>query len=117
MTHTQTPRVHVNIWYILEAQRGSHIPTLRSNSYMDPVGEEASKTRKRSEKSPASAKKSHAQRTVLPLKRDSKLRIQGVRKWAQKSTYVRELLALDITLHGAGNTLMTRGDLGLQNPA
>ena len=105
VTHTQ--RVHVGIWYLLEAQRGSHIPTLRSNSYMDPVGEEASKARKRAKKSPASPKKSHVQRTVLPLKRDSKLRTQGGRKRTQQSTSVRELLALDITLHGAGNTLMT----------
>ena len=35
-------RVHVGIWYILRAQRGSHIPTLRPKytpySYMDPWG-------------------------------------------------------------------------------
>ena len=35
-------RVHVGIWYILRAQRGSHIPTLRPNyiplTYMDPLG-------------------------------------------------------------------------------
>ena len=35
-------RVHVGIWYILRAQRGSHIPTLRPKhipcTYMDPVG-------------------------------------------------------------------------------
>ena len=35
-------RVHVGIWYILRAQRGSHIPTLRAKyipySYMDPLG-------------------------------------------------------------------------------
>ena len=35
-------RVHVAIWYILRAQRGSHIPTLRAKyipySYMDPLG-------------------------------------------------------------------------------
>ena len=35
-------RVHVGIWYILKAQRGSHIPTLRPEylpySYMDPLG-------------------------------------------------------------------------------
>ena len=35
-------RVHVGIWYILRAQRGSHIPTLRPKytpySYMDPLG-------------------------------------------------------------------------------
>ena len=37
-----TQRVHVAIWYILRAQRGSHIPTLRAKyipySYMDPLG-------------------------------------------------------------------------------
>ena len=37
-----TQRVHVGIWYILRAQRGSHIPTLRPKyipySYMDPLG-------------------------------------------------------------------------------
>ena len=37
-----TQRVHVGIWYILRAQRGSHIPTLRAKcipySYMDPLG-------------------------------------------------------------------------------
>ena len=35
-------RVHVGIWYILRAQRGSHTPTLRPKytpySYMDPLG-------------------------------------------------------------------------------
>ena len=35
-------RVHVGIWYILRAQRGSHIPTLRPKyvpyTYMDPLG-------------------------------------------------------------------------------
>ena len=35
-------RVHVGIWYILRAQKGSHIPTLRPKyvlySYMDPLG-------------------------------------------------------------------------------
>ena len=38
--HTQ--RIHVGIWYLLRAQRGSHIPTLRPKyipySYMDPLG-------------------------------------------------------------------------------
>ena len=33
-------RVHVGIWYMLRAQRGSHIPTLRPKyipfTYMDP---------------------------------------------------------------------------------
>ena len=37
-----TQRVHVGIWYILRAHRGSHIPTLRAKyipySYMDPLG-------------------------------------------------------------------------------
>ena len=37
-----TQRVHVGIWYILRAQRGSHIPTLRAEyipyNYMDPLG-------------------------------------------------------------------------------
>ena len=37
-----TQRVHVGIWYILRAKRGSHIPTLRPKylpySYMDPLG-------------------------------------------------------------------------------
>ena len=37
-----TQRVHVGIWYILRAQRGSHIPTLRPKYipyyYMDPLG-------------------------------------------------------------------------------
>ena len=37
-----TQRVHIGIWYILRAQRGSHIPTLRPKyipySYMDPLG-------------------------------------------------------------------------------
>ena len=37
-----TQRVHVGIWYILRAQRGSQIPTLRPKyipySYMDPLG-------------------------------------------------------------------------------
>ena len=37
-----TQRVHVGTWYILRAQRGSHIPTLRPKytpySYMDPLG-------------------------------------------------------------------------------
>ena len=35
-------RVHVGIWYILRAQRGYHIPTLRPKyipyTYMDPLG-------------------------------------------------------------------------------
>ena len=35
-------RVHVGVWYILRAQRGSHIPTLRPRyipyTYMDPLG-------------------------------------------------------------------------------
>ena len=35
-------RVHVGIWYIFKAQRGSHIPTLRPKylpyTYMDPLG-------------------------------------------------------------------------------
>ena len=35
-------RVHVGIWHILRAQRGSHIPTLRPKyipyTYMDPLG-------------------------------------------------------------------------------
>ena len=35
-------RVHVGIWYILRAKRGSHIPTLRPKyipyTYMDPLG-------------------------------------------------------------------------------
>ena len=35
-------RVHVGIWYILRAQRGPHIPTLKPKyvpySYMDPLG-------------------------------------------------------------------------------
>ena len=39
-----TQRVHVGIWYVLRAQRGSHIPTLRPKyipySYMDPLGQE-----------------------------------------------------------------------------
>ena len=39
----QPQRVHVGIWYILRAQRGSHIPTLRPKyipyAYMDPLGE------------------------------------------------------------------------------
>ena len=34
--------VHVGIWYILKAQSGSHMPTLRPKpmpySYMDPLG-------------------------------------------------------------------------------
>ena len=38
----EAQRVHVGIWYILRAQRGSHIPTLRAKyipySYMDPLG-------------------------------------------------------------------------------
>ena len=38
-----TRRVDVGLWYILKAQRGSHIPTLRPKylpySYMDPLGE------------------------------------------------------------------------------
>ena len=37
-----TQRVHVGIWYILRAQRGSHMPTPRPKyipySYMDPLG-------------------------------------------------------------------------------
>ena len=37
-----TQRVHVGIWYILRAQRGSHIPTLRPKyipySYIGPFG-------------------------------------------------------------------------------
>ena len=40
--HLHTQRVHVGIWYILRAQRGSHIPTLGPkyvlSSYMDPLG-------------------------------------------------------------------------------
>ena len=40
--HGISQRVHVGIWYILRAQRGSHIPTLRPKyipySYMDPLG-------------------------------------------------------------------------------
>ena len=39
---SMSQRVHVGIWYILRAQRGSHIPTLRPKytpySYMDPLG-------------------------------------------------------------------------------
>ena len=38
-----TQRVHVGIWDILRAQRGSHTPTLRPKympySYMDPLGQ------------------------------------------------------------------------------
>ena len=38
-----TQRVHVGIWYILRAQSGSHIPTLRPKyipyTYIDPLGE------------------------------------------------------------------------------
>ena len=38
----KSQRVHVGIWYILSAQRGSHIPTLRPKyipyTYMDPLG-------------------------------------------------------------------------------
>ena len=38
----QIHRVHVGIWYILRAQRGSHTPTVRPKytpySYMDPLG-------------------------------------------------------------------------------
>ena len=41
-----TQRVHVGIWYILRAQRGSHIPTVRAKyipySYMDPLGNTSS---------------------------------------------------------------------------
>ena len=37
-------RVHVGIWYILRAQKCSHIPTLRSKyipyTYMDPLGKD-----------------------------------------------------------------------------
>ena len=37
-----TQRVHVGIWYILRAQGGSHIPTLRPKyipyTYIDPLG-------------------------------------------------------------------------------
>ena len=44
-TSRQAQRVHVGIWYILRAQRGSHIPTLRAKyipySYMDPLGKQA----------------------------------------------------------------------------
>ena len=39
----RTQRVHVGIWYILRAQRGSYIPTLRPKyipyTYVDPLGE------------------------------------------------------------------------------
>ena len=39
-----TQRVHVGIWYILRAQRGSHIPTLRPKyipyTYIDPLGKQ-----------------------------------------------------------------------------
>ena len=38
-----TQRVHVGIWYILRAQRGSHIPTFRPKyilyTYIDPLGQ------------------------------------------------------------------------------
>ena len=38
----ESQRVQVGIWYILRAQRGSHIPTLRPKylpySYMEPLG-------------------------------------------------------------------------------
>ena len=41
-SETLSQRVHVGVWYILRAQRGSHIPTLRPKyipySYMDPLG-------------------------------------------------------------------------------
>ena len=41
-TKNLSQRVHVGIWYILRAQRGSHIPTLRPKyipyTYMDPLG-------------------------------------------------------------------------------
>ena len=44
----KTQRVHVGIWYILRAQKGSHIPTLRPKyipySYMDPLGKRLSKS-------------------------------------------------------------------------
>ena len=40
--HGLSQRVHVGIWYILKAQWGSHIPTLRPKyipySYMGPLG-------------------------------------------------------------------------------
>ena len=43
VTMLRPQRVHVGIWYILRAQRGSHIPTLRPKyipySYMDPLGD------------------------------------------------------------------------------
>ena len=42
LTLSFAQRVHVGIWYILRAQRGSHIPTLKPKhtpySYMDPLG-------------------------------------------------------------------------------
>ena len=38
----QTQRVHVGLWYLLSAQRASHIPTLKPKyipyTYMDPLG-------------------------------------------------------------------------------
>ena len=43
----QSQRVHVGIWYVLGAQRSSHIPTLRPKyipySYMDPLGMETTR--------------------------------------------------------------------------
>ena len=42
---TKTQWVHVGIWYILRAQRGSHISTFRPKyipcSYMDPLGDKS----------------------------------------------------------------------------
>ena len=42
VSYTITQRVHVGLWYIFKAQRGSHVPTLRPKylpySYMDPLG-------------------------------------------------------------------------------
>ena len=44
----KTQRVHVGVWYMLRAQRGSHIPTLRAKSipysYMDPLGKASSRS-------------------------------------------------------------------------
>ena len=41
-SRVEAQRVHVGIWYILRAQRGSHIPTLGAKyipyNYMDPLG-------------------------------------------------------------------------------
>ena len=81
-------RVHVGIWYILRAQRGSHIPTLRPKytpySYMDPLGLDLLSARSRTDYSQcrvsarssvvAEAQKSHGKCHIPDLSKSPQTR-------------------------------------------